>query len=67
MKVTGVRWHTIEAKMMRLAEMGVLRHVHKTDVERDRMAHFVLLRQANGEAGGDGKSTDKTVTRKQRP
>jgi ATP-dependent DNA helicase RecG len=54
MKLTGIRWHTIKSKMLRLVDIGVLTHIHKPDVERDRMAHFVLRISSNG--GGSHKN-----------
>ena len=49
--------------MMRLVAIGVLKHVHKADVERDRMAHFVLVMPVNGNGGNNGKHTE-SVARK---
>ena len=43
-------WHTCKRILMRLTKRGILEYVHRTDIEKDSNAHFVLapeFRDAN--------------------
>ena len=35
-------WHTCKRILMRLTDKGILEYIHRTDIEKDSNAHFVL-------------------------
>jgi DNA-binding NtrC family response regulator len=53
MRLTGVRWHTIKQKLIKLVDIGVLKHVRRPGLDRDNKAHYVLADII--QASGNGK------------
>jgi ATP-dependent DNA helicase RecG len=43
-RLTDMAWETAKAKLDGLVRMGILAHIHRSDIERDPKAHYQLVK-----------------------